>query len=115
MAKAKTVKFVNDPQKSRLFFDCLQAIRGYTPNEISKLCKKRAKGDKRKQVSVTTIVKWFIPINKGGTKYPSSRTIENAILAVGGSITINPPAKKEEKLVVTKQTKKKNEAGATMH
>ena len=107
MAKAHKTKFINDPDKSRLFFEVLRAIKGYTPSEISKLAEKRAKGDKRKMVSAGTIVKWFIPIKSGGTKYPQMRTCENALLAVGGSLKVVAPPEKTEEVNNTKKPKGK--------
>lgn len=70
----------DDAMRSRMIFAVLQTIKTKGVNEVSAMTRKS--GDNR-GVSPDTIRRWYLPVKKGGTRYPSSRTLESVATAMG--------------------------------
>ena len=53
------------PERDRMVFDVLRAIRGQSPKEVAA----------RTWVSPSTIRKWRLPLESGGVRYPRHATL----------------------------------------
>ena len=84
--KAIITKLHNTPDeiaKSRQVFAIMQIMKGKKLSEIADLVESKSEGEKVKRVSLNTIRNWYIPAAKGGTRFPSSRTLDAVASALG--------------------------------
>ena len=68
------------PERDRLVFEVLRAVKGMTPGELSR---RASYGKGFGTVSASTIRNWRVPVASGGTRYPQAATLAAVGRAVG--------------------------------
>lgn len=71
----------HDARKDRLIFEVQRALKGLTYKEM---CEGTETDNKQKKpVAINTVRKWWIPVDKGGTRYPRAHTMDRILMAHG--------------------------------
>ena len=87
MAKRPLPKRKARPDFDRSMVEVLKAIRDLTPTEVSRM----SKGG----VAASTVRKWRLGWNNGGTRFPQAYTLNEAAKAIGGRFGFIAPDQME--------------------
>lgn len=76
----------NNAERSRMIFNTMRLIKGMKASDVQDITRRNG----HKGICSATVRKLYKKPEDGGTRWPSSRTIETIVYAMGGKIMIVP-------------------------
>lgn len=86
MAHSKPRPKPHNLEKDRLIFKVQRTLRGLSPREI--VAGTENDNPRFRPVAVSTVRNWYIPIQRGGTRYPQANTLNRVLNAHGYELAI---------------------------